>query len=457
MHSRSLTSPFMIAETNQAVRGPYAGAPGPDPKRFCVNCHSPSAASVSKSPTLPFESDETLWKEGVTCQTCHQFDGPPTSGGAGYSTGFMANLKPGDTVFGTLDDPMPSSAHGSARSEAFERPNAMCGNCHNVNFDLDNDGRIEKGKDLVLQQTFDEYALDYKVVGGTGTCISCHMPAVPGLTRIVNIPEAPEREVHDHSFHGVDYSLDDLEQREKTRPHRTALLRSAATLELDSLTREADRVSFTVAITNRGAGHNLPTGLAFARQVWLEVRALDEKDEVVASSGLLESPTADLCEAELLEDTDNPLSRLVDGCPDGPDRSLVHFQQKLVNAVEPAHDANGNVIRDQLGQPILQGAIGSREVLLQVLRGGVVARKRAIDGTPLGLLRPFETRSYPYRLQTDGASVRRISVRLLFRSVAPYFIRGLAAEPPQDVIGLAKLVDNIEIVEMASVDATLPN
>ena len=33
-----------------------------------------------------------------------------------------------------------------------------------------------------------------------------------------------------------------------------------------------------VRITNVGAGHNVPTGFAFARQMWLEVKAFDGAD-----------------------------------------------------------------------------------------------------------------------------------------------------------------------------------
>jgi hypothetical protein len=335
----------------------------------------------------------------------------------------------------------------------------MCGNCHNVNFDLDKDGKIEKGRDLVLQQTFDEYVVDYKSVGGSGTCISCHMPVVANLSRVVNTTDAPTREVHDHSFLGVDYSLDDPAQRDLTRAGRTALLKSSAKLDLrrDSLVADGTNVAFEVAITNDGTGHNLPSGFAFARQVWLEVRALDAGGRTVASSGLLPSPSSDLCETEVLSDTNNPLSKILEGCPNGADPALVHFQQKLVNAVEPARDAQGNVVRDQLGQPILRAAPAGREVLLQVLLGGVVARRRPFDGATLGTLRPYETRSFAYSLPTNGATVRRVSARLLFRNTAPYILRGLALEQTQDVPGLAQLADNLEVVEMAAVTVDVAN
>lgn len=453
MHMRALTSPLMIAETNKAVRGPYAGVANPDPKRLCVNCHSPSAARVTTSASIPLGDDSTLWREGINCQTCHQFAGAPTSGGGGYSTGFMKGLAPGDTVFGGLTDPAPTSGHASARADAFDRPNTMCGNCHNVHFDLDGDGRIEKGKDLVLQQTWDEYVTDYRDRGGEGTCISCHMPVVRGLARVTNDPSTPTREVHDHSFFGVDYSLDDLAQREATRASRTALLREAARLQVDQVTSTAGLVTFRVRITNASTGHNLPTGFAFVRQMWVEARALDDAGVLVASSGLVASPDADLCEAEVLAE-DSPLASFVRGC-DGVDRSLVHFQQKLVDRVRVAR-VDGRVVRDALDQPVLEGARGSSEVLIQYLEGGPVARRRPSDGAALGLLRPFESRAFAYELATGDATTRRLVVRLLFRNVAPYFVRGLAADAAKDVPNLAELAKNLEIVEMASATIDVP-
>lgn len=459
MHSRSLTGPIMIAQTNQGIRGPYAATANPDPKRLCVNCHSPSAARVTTSPTLPLGDDSTLWREGVSCQTCHQFDGPAASGSAGYSTGFMKHLKPGTRVFGPLSNPAPSAAHSSGTSDGFERPNTMCGNCHNVNYDNDRDGQIVRGTDLVLQQTWDEYVTDYKAVGGTGTCISCHMPAVAGLDRVVDAPPAgtPPRVVRDHSFVGVDYALDDATHRTQTRPARTALLRSAATIAIEpgSAAAGPNAVTFRVAITNSNTGHNLPTGFAFARQMWLEVRALDAQGAVVASSGVLTSPSADLCESEVLGDTANPLATSVSGCS-GVDASLVHFQQKLVSGVEPLRDAQGNVTKDHLGQPIVRATAASREVLLQLLPGGVVARRRPVDTSALAALRPFETRSFAYSLPTNGAAARRVVVRLLFRALPPYFVRGLATAQPQDVPDLASLAENLDVIEMASATFELP-
>ena len=45
----------------------------------------------------------------------------------------------------------------------------------------------------------------------------------------------------------------------------------------------------TVIITNTGAGHHLPTGANDLRQMWLEVSLRDDTQQVLWSSGVLDS------------------------------------------------------------------------------------------------------------------------------------------------------------------------
>ncbi|HUU51326.1 MAG TPA: cytochrome c family protein, partial [Nitrospinota bacterium] len=44
-------------------------------------------------------------------------------------------------------------------------------------------------------------------------------------------------------------------------------------------------IRFKVKVTNAGAGHYLPTGLTFVRQMWLHVIVKDEKGNIVFESG----------------------------------------------------------------------------------------------------------------------------------------------------------------------------
>ena len=64
----------------------------------------------------------------------------------------------------------------------------------------------------------------------------------------------------------------------------------------------------------------------------------------------------------------------------------------------------------------------------------------------------------PYALDVPSSSVpARVRARLLFRALPPYFVRALAkSQTPQDGPNLDALVQNLEINEMARVEATLP-
>ncbi len=451
MHSRALTSPLVVAQTNQDVALSLANTAKPDPQRLCVNCHAPTAASVTTSSTLPL-APVARGDEGLSCAGCHQFNGNPTSGGGGISTSYQAWLFPGDTFYGPLADAQSGNAHKSAPGVGFTQTNLTCANCHNVNLDLNHDGKTVNGEDLVLQRTFDEYAI-YRAGGGTETCTTCHMPALAGITSIAdNAPNAPPRVLHDHSFVGVDYALDDPAQEAAQRASREALLRSAARVRIDpaSISR-TDGLAFSVSLENTSAGHNVPTGFAFARQMWLEV-VVTANGNVVFQSGTLGADTDDLCDASPIAENANPLARFVVGCT-AVDQSLVNLQTKLVDNVAQKRDATGLLVTDpDDNQPILEQALAGRETTLQFLRGGGVARSRALDGTSLAPLKPFEKRVFAYTVpQVAATQSVNIAVRLRFRHFAPYFVRALAAgQPASETPQLAPLVKAIRIVEVGS-------
>jgi len=452
MHARALTSPLTLAETNQVIRNPLARATSPDPKRFCVNCHSPTAAAVTTSASLPLDPASHA-DEGISCTGCHQFNGKPTSGGGGISTSYQANLVDGTTYFGPLSDPVPNSSHTAQAGIAFTQRNLTCANCHNVSLDLDHDGRIIKGEDLVLQQTFDEYS-DYRRAGGQETCVTCHMPVISGLTRVADGTslQTPDRVVRNHSFVGVDYALDDPNQDAAQAADREALLQSSARFQIDrDSISDNNGLSFTVSIENARSGHNLPTGFAFTRQMWIEVRVVAASSgRLLFSSGLLTNPTDDLCDANILDEKDNPMREFIQGC-NRSDENLVNIQAKLVDRVAVKRDGNGNIVFDQDGQPVLVQADNGQETTLQFLRGGPVARTRPVDGQGLGSLQPFEIRNFRYSARIDTSQPVTISARLMFRHMPPYFVRALAAgQPANELPQLAPLVANLRATEMAS-------
>jgi hypothetical protein len=458
MHARAMNGPVMIAQNNQVYRGELSKTKSPDPALVCVNCHGPVGMALAPDGELPLARafyDDELLNEGVGCTVCHQLDTGSSAGQAGLSS-FQAGLVPGDRFFGPYDDPAPNAYHQSAAHPIFREPGALCANCHTVAYDTSGDGKVVKGEDLVLQQTYAEH-LDYRKRGGAGTCQGCHMPLVAStraadgaLALLEQDVEAPAREVRDHSFVGVDAPLDVAPESDPHREARQALLGGAATVELDApKSASGNLLRFKVRITNTGAGHNLPTGFAFARQMWLEVTVHDKAGQVVTSSGLLAKPSDDLCDGSTVDEAGNPARPFVRGCPEGGDPNLVSFQQKLIDRYVLDRDARGEPRRNEAGELLIAPAPGAREVWLQTLTAGVVPRVRA-DGKKFPPIAPFDTRTVDYALPLKGKrGPMTLTVRLLMRNLPPYFVRAIASgQPADEEPKLAPLVENLRVIEM---------
>lgn len=455
MHAHGMESPVMIAQSNQVLKEVLADVDSPDPKLICVNCHGPVGIMLTdeKQGLLPLDRPgyDDVVMEGIGCVVCHQMTGDGVGrGDAGLTKFFSVYDLVGNTYYGPYDDPVGNAYHQSARGEIYDDPTRMCVSCHNVVYDKNGDGRIEKGIDLVLQETTLEYD-EYRAAGGTSTCLDCHMPrddrdrsAESADMIFEQDGDAPKRVTRDHSFVAVDYPLDVPPDKDPQAKKRKKLQASAATMKLRSVGQR-----LTVSITNSGCGHNLPTGLAFARQMWLEVKAFDGAGTLVFSSGVLDETDDDLCDQGTMDDV---FRKLVRGCRT-VDRNLVNFQLKLVTRIDTKKDANGNELRDEDGDRIVIAADDATESVLQRLTGGAVARRRPLDNALLSPMEPDEERSFDYVLPFGA---RRVQVRLLFRSFGPYFLRALAeGQPKREKPRLGSLVKNLQIDEMAAAELTL--
>jgi hypothetical protein len=466
MHAHALTSPVTIIQNNLDMKHGLGRLPTPEPRRMCINCHGPAVAAMTAGETLPLGAERA--KEGVECISCHQLEKAVVPGGGGLATVYAPNLARGDLFFGRLDGPIGNAYHRSQRNGLFDTPEQLCATCHMVNLDKNKDGRIVKGTDLVLQTTLDEYR-EYQSKGGKQTCVDCHMPVVAGVTDAANdaVPfltedyPPPPRKVHDHSFVGVDYPLDEVARRDPQKPKREALLRSAAQLSVVSDAVVGNELVLRLAIVNL-TGHNLPTGFAFARQMWIEL-VVTEDGAPLFSSGLLRHPGDDLCDGGTFGDITNPLRGAVVGCTE-VDRELVNIQLKLVDQIATQRDAFGREAHDEGGDPILIQAPGAQgETYLQEPTAGGVARKRPVDGAGLAPLRPLERREYGYTiaLPPHRASQGKFTARLLFRNLPPYWLRGMAREQPKnEKPQIEPLIANVQTLEMAKVAgsfASAPN
>ncbi|MET0791975.1 MAG: multiheme c-type cytochrome [Polyangiaceae bacterium] len=459
MHAHAMSSPVMVAQSNQVLAKVLAQTAYPDPKRICINCHGPIGAALTSGSTLPLTSDSSfaetaLLNEGVSCAVCHQWNGTPETASGGLSR-FQDGLQPGHVYFGALNDPVGNSFHHSEATALFKQPEQLCRNCHSVQYDKNGDGQLHRGTDLVLQTLFDEWQ-DYRKAGGSAGCLNCHMPLVNNATRAAEhalIPfeqdkDAPARKLHDHSFVGADYPLDDRAARDLLRPAREALLRSSGTLTVvpNSLKLSASALDFAIQVSNTGTGHNLPGGFAFVRQMWLEITVLDGAGRALAGSGLLTSASDDLCDSSLVDDPKNPLRPNLQGCPRS-DPLLVNFQQMLLDDTVPKRGANGEALLDRRGEALLERAPNGQESVIQTLSAGPVPRVRPFDHKPTSALAAGESHAFPYSFAIGaGSAPRTLRVRLLFRASPPYFLRAL---------GVPALVDGLEVNEMAHLEQAL--
>jgi hypothetical protein len=461
MHAHALKSPVTIQQNNQLLASEYGKLPAPDPQKVCVNCHAPIATALTGPADLPLERkfyDRDLLSEGVGCTACHQYDGETETPGAMGLSRLQDFFRPGTTYFGQLDNPVGNAFHKSEVNKIFQAPEQLCTNCHDVGYDTNADGKVVKGEDLVLQTTIEEYER-YVKAGGSGTCLGCHMPVMKNVDRAADgasIPfeqdgTAPPREVHDHSFVGVDYPLDQVATTDPQKKVRERLLRGAGEIAIDDPLVKGDQLTFAVRLRNAGAGHNLPTGFAFARQLWLEV-VVTQGNKELFSSGVLEDNEDDLCDASTLDDPGNPTAKRIKGCAKS-DPLLVNLQQKLVTHYVIARDAKDEKIVDEnTGELVLDKADDGVETMLQHIAGGVVARIRPFDKKRLGALQPLEERKFGYGVKLPAGTIGKVTikVRLLFRSLPPYLLRELAEGQTPEGTPINDIIGNIQIVELAT-------
>jgi hypothetical protein len=205
----------------------------PGTRSFCDRCHAPHEAPEER---------------GVGCVTCHT-----AIATRGVSNGRLV-MGDGDEVLGGFDA-RATTAHTSQRS-AFTRSAELCGTCHEV-----------AGPGALVETPYTEWlASPARAVGVT--CADCHMSVTPGTSGArATGPAAsggPERPLSDHAFVGPEH------------PRAGELLRRAASMELALRGREGSWLHVEVTVLNRNAGHALPSGARFAREVWVELAAVDD-------------------------------------------------------------------------------------------------------------------------------------------------------------------------------------
>lgn len=267
MHAYAALDPVFIA-MNQRGQRETGGQLGD----FCVNCHAPMAVREGATKDGLNLAALPAKLKGVTCYYCHN----ALSVGKHFNNDIQ--LANDHTMRAALDDPRRSPAHGVAygalQDSNRRESSALCGSCHDV--------VLPSG--VQLERTFREYqdSLFGQLEQGFETCAGCHMPGRKGR-RAAELPESPERIVHDHLWPAVDVALTPFPGQ--------ALQRRAVECEL-ALNTRIRQVShdgfgtFTVQ-SETSAGHKQPSGAAQDRRMWIEVIAYDASERVIFESGTI--------------------------------------------------------------------------------------------------------------------------------------------------------------------------
>jgi hypothetical protein len=355
--------------------------------QFCVQCHTPPGLALGETPVREtpdgfiqdFSRLSEAAKQGVSCDVCHTVTSinEPRNARMVYT--------PDGTMRSTIRDPKPTAAHLSEYSPLHAK-SELCGSCHNVT----------NPAGALIEETFDEWASS--PMAATKTCQTCHMPEYTGPAAV----DGPTRQVHRHTFVGVDVSLlpeDEFPGYEELRSLTREMLQQAA-----EMTVETRPLANSIAIRVKNlAGHSLPSGATAERQMWLEVLAHNMDRELVFESGTLD-------ENKDLRD-ENP-----------------------EHTTAPGSDPHLTVWRQ-----VMYGAMDKVEFPWQAKR---VANHLISSG---------QTVKVGYQLDGLEPGHYTVRVRLLFRTFPPYFLRKLEA-----MAALSPDVkERVPTVEMAQATVTL--
>lgn len=240
---------------------------------FCTSCHTPIGTFSGEVPPLEGPDISENSKDGVQCDFCHTVTESTGIGNASFV------FKPSDTKRGPFEDAV-SPFHKTEFSQLLTT-SEFCGMCHDVNHPING---------VALEATYTEWKDSPYAEQGI-QCQDCHMTPGPSVNK-PNPGQAatmgPQRpHIWTHQFVGGNATeLTDASHQQMA----TERLKSAASLAIEAAPGAVpgSPMQFQVNITNKGAGHYLPTGLTEVREMWLEVSVSDAAGNVLFESGLLD-------------------------------------------------------------------------------------------------------------------------------------------------------------------------
>ncbi len=260
-------------------------------ERFCIQCHNPAAfvagenlAGYANAEDLAGSGLPEVITEGIGCDVCHTMTdlSPTVHTQDAVAATAEYHLNPGNIKYGNIQNPVSNSFHESEYNPIFSN-SEICLPCHNITI-----------RGVEAEITFSEWDRISSTAMGLFSCQECHMPVV---TRPAAVGY-PDREVHSHTFVGVDLDLSISAEENPQFDIVTDLLRNALTIDFgtpyDSLVSNViagDSLIIPVTVTSLTA-HSIPSGVPFAREAWLEVLVTDNDNNTLYQSGVVSDTTS---------------------------------------------------------------------------------------------------------------------------------------------------------------------
>jgi hypothetical protein len=260
---------------------------------MCSRCHTPVGYLSDAGARYLTGELSTAGKAGVYCDVCHRV---ARSAGVGNGAFILDHGKPG-TKYGPRDD-SKSPFHETQYSELHTR-SELCGMCHDV---------AHAHNIMPIENTYTEWRTSPYNTGDPATsthCQDCHMRQTPDVaaTGITPLPDSPgfaapeamggKRRTHvwQHWFVGGNATTTELlknAQWAKMARDRLSKAVKISIQEPGNPARSGGILRFEVRVENVGAGHYLPTGLTYVRQMWLHVTARDKEGKILYESGAVD-------------------------------------------------------------------------------------------------------------------------------------------------------------------------
>lgn len=298
MHAYASADPVFVA-MNQRGQRETGGALGD----FCVKCHAPMALREGLTTDgLNLEAVPAQFK-GVTCFFCHTVD--QVNGEHNAPLRLASDL----AMRGALSNPIETPAHAALFSPLHDRDrlesSSLCGSCHDV----------QTGHGVDLERTFAEWRASVFAQPPLGaTCGQCHMAQSRAEQPAANVPGAPLRRTHSHTFAAVDVALTEFPEKDAQREEVQSLLDGTLQSAL-CVARTPQGTQLRVVLDNIAAGHSFPSGSSQHRRLWVETQAFSDGG-VIAFSGVVPADQ---------DETSDPSSWLMRDCLFGPDGGSVEM------------------------------------------------------------------------------------------------------------------------------------